>query len=100
MTAALNDVSIIIVTYQGDDLTKNCLDSLAATCGTGPQVVVVDNSPSAATRQLVSGYENAVYVPSEGNLRLIHAKNKVLCNWSVHRKPKGKVKNLTSGRYG
>ena len=30
MTAPLNDVSIIIVTYQGDGLTKNCLDSLAA----------------------------------------------------------------------
>ena len=49
MTAPLNNVSIIIVTYQGDGLTKNCLDSLAATCGAMPQVVVVDNSPSEAT---------------------------------------------------
>lgn len=70
---SINDVSIVIVTYQGDDLTKNCLDSLAATCGTEPQVVVVDNSPSEATRRLVSGYGNAVYVPSEGNNRRVNA---------------------------
>ena len=30
MADLLDDVSIIIVTYQGDGLTKNCLDSLAA----------------------------------------------------------------------
>ena len=82
MADSLNDVSIIIVTYQGDCLTKNCLDSLAATCGTGPQVVVVDNSPSEATRRLVSGYENAVYVPSPGNPGFAGGNNRALpfCN--------------------
>ena len=51
MKSALNDVSIVIVTYKGDDMTRDCLDSVAATCGTAPQVVVVDNSPTEATRK-------------------------------------------------
>ena len=83
MAGRLDDVSIIIVTYQGDGLTKNRLDSLAATCGTMPQVVVVDNSTSAATRQLVSGYENAVYVPSEGNLRQRAISKSVLAQFQI-----------------
>ena len=63
----LADVSIIIVTYKGDDILRNCLDSLAASCGTDPQVVVVDNSPSLTTSRLVSAYANAMYVQSPGN---------------------------------
>ena len=63
----LNRVSILIVTYKGDGLLKDCLDSLAATCGTEPQIVVVDNSPSEETRLLVSRFENAHYISSPGN---------------------------------
>ena len=63
----LNDVSIVIVTYKGDEVLEGCLESLAATCGTEPQVVVVDNSPSEATKRIVDGYSNAVYVESPGN---------------------------------
>jgi len=67
MKSTLKDVSIVIVTYKGDELTKNCLDSLEATCGSDPQIVVVDNSPSEATRLLVASYPNTVYVSSPGN---------------------------------
>lgn len=67
MRASLDKLSIVIVTYKGDDLLKNCLHSLATTCGTDPQVVVVDNSPAEETRQIVSQFENAVYVLSPGN---------------------------------
>jgi GT2 family glycosyltransferase len=63
----LNQVSIVIVTYKGDEILFNCLESLAATCGEEPQIVVVDNSPSEATKQLVTGYPNAQYVESPGN---------------------------------
>lgn len=63
----LGDVSIVIVTYKGDEVLEGCLRSLAATCGTDPQVVVVDNSPSEATKRIVDGYSNAVYVESPGN---------------------------------
>lgn len=67
MGATLKDVSIVIVTYKGDGMLKDCLDSLAATCGDEPQIVVVDNSPSEATRFLVARYPNTCYVSSPGN---------------------------------
>lgn len=51
MKSTLENISIVIVTYKGDDMTRYCLDPLATTCGTAPQVVVVDNSPSEATRK-------------------------------------------------
>ena len=64
---SLNCVSIVIVTYKGDEVLIGCLASLKATCGDEPQIVVVDNSPSETTRQIVSSYPNAVYVESPGN---------------------------------
>lgn len=67
MTHTLKDVSIILVTYKGDELIKLCLDSLKETCGQDPQIIVVDNSPSEATRRIVATHPNAVYVPSPGN---------------------------------
>ncbi len=63
----LNRVSIVIVTYKGDEVLIGCLASLKATCGDEPQIVVVDNSPSETTRQIVSSYPNAIYVSSPGN---------------------------------
>jgi GT2 family glycosyltransferase len=63
----LNQVSIIIVTYKGDEILFNCLESLATTCGEDPQIVVIDNSPSEETKRLVGEYSNAIYVESPGN---------------------------------
>ena len=67
MRSRICDVSIVIVTYKGDEVLAGCLASLAATCGTGPQIVVVDNSPSEATKRIVVAYPNTVYVESPGN---------------------------------
>ena len=64
---SLERVSIVIVTYKGDEVLTDCLESLAATCGTEPQIIVVDNSPSETTRALVARYSNAEYVESPGN---------------------------------
>ena len=63
----LNEVSIVIVTYKGDEVLSACLKSLNETCGAEPQVVVVDNSPSEETRRIVDGYSNAIHVESPGN---------------------------------
>ena len=56
----LNQVSILIVTYRGDDLLATCLKSLTAI---DPQreleVIVVDNSPAESTRRLVLEGEGA-----------------------------------------
>jgi GT2 family glycosyltransferase len=67
MNATLNDISVVIVTYKGDSLLKDCLDSLAETCGRAPEIIVVDNSPSEATKLIVQTHSNAVYVKSPGN---------------------------------
>ena len=74
----LSKISIVIVTYKGDDVLKDCLDSLRATCGTSPQIVVVDNSPSSSTRQLVSEHPNAIYVESPGNPGFAGGNNRAL----------------------
>lgn len=63
----LDRVSIVVVTYKGDDVLSKCLESVHETCGDEPQIVVVDNSPSTATHEIVCGYPNAVYVESPGN---------------------------------
>ena len=62
MDWTLKDVSIVIVTYKGDELLKNCLDSLQTSCGDEPQIIVVDNSPSEKTRFLTATYPNTLYV--------------------------------------
>lgn len=60
-------LSVIIVTWNGDDILKDCLDSVQRVYGTKLEIVVVDNADSAATRELVAGYEGVRYVASPGN---------------------------------
>lgn len=67
LSSLLNNISILIVTWNGDDLLKDCLDSLAASCGMVPEVVVVDNADRQSTRRLVACYLNAMYVAAPGN---------------------------------
>ena len=67
MDPRLNELSIIIVTWKGDDLLRGCLDSLARAVGTAPEIVVVDNAAEESTRSLVAEYPNATYVASPGN---------------------------------
>lgn len=78
MDWTLKDVSIVIVTYKGDELLKNCLDSLQASCGDEPQIIVVDNSPSEKTRFLTATYPNTLYVSSPGNPGFAGGNNRAL----------------------
>lgn len=68
MPSRLSELSILIVTWNGDDLLRQCLDSLATVCGTAPEIIVVDNAASADTAQLVAGFQNCKYVRAEKNL--------------------------------
>ena len=62
------EFSVVVVTWKGDDLLADCLDSLARVYGTGPEVVVVDNANEASTRALVARHPNATYVATHANL--------------------------------
>jgi GT2 family glycosyltransferase len=63
----LCNISVVIVTWNGDDILKNCLDSLVRVYGSSLEIVVVDNADSASTHALVSGYAGIKYIPSPGN---------------------------------
>lgn len=64
----LHEISIVIVTYKGDEVLAPCLASLKAFYRRGTfQLIVVDNSPSDATRKIVEDFPEAIYVPSPGN---------------------------------
>ena len=67
MTHDLSNLSIIIVTWRGDAVLADCLDSLSASCGAAPEIVVVDNDAAESTRELVARYANAKYLASPGN---------------------------------
>jgi GT2 family glycosyltransferase len=64
----LKKLSILIVTYKGDELLSNCLKSLNRTCGNLPEIVVVDNSENISTKKIVSTYSSAKYISSKENL--------------------------------
>ena len=68
----MNDMprlSVLIVTWNGDDLIKNCLDSIVAVYGEKlPQIVVVDNANAESTRKLVNEYDCVRYVAAPENL--------------------------------
>jgi len=65
---ALSRLSILIVTYHGDDWLRACLDSVQRACRGMPETVVVDNGASETTRELVAAFPHARYVRAETNL--------------------------------
>lgn len=67
MTDAVSELSIVIVTWKGDDILGNCLRSVRKVYGKLPEIVVVDNAASEETHKLVSGFDVVKYVPSPGN---------------------------------
>lgn len=67
MTDAVSELSIVIVTWKGDDILGNCLRSVRKVYGDLPEIVVVDNAASEETHKLVSGFDGVKYVPSPGN---------------------------------
>jgi len=64
----IDNLSIVIVTWNGDDLLSNCLDSLQAVYGDRPEVVVVDNANMPSTAELTARFRNVRYVSSPENL--------------------------------
>lgn len=75
MGERIERLSILIVTWKGDDLLRVCLSSLARVYGSRPEVVVVDNADQASTRALVSAYAHARYVPTVRNLGFARGNN-------------------------
>lgn len=67
MTDAVSELSIVIVTWKGDDILGNCLRSVREVYGNLPEIVVVDNAASEATHKLISGFDGVEYVSSPGN---------------------------------
>lgn len=67
MTDAVSELSIVIVTWNGDDILGNCLRSVREVYGNLPEIVVVDNAASEATHKLISGFDGVEYVSSPGN---------------------------------
>lgn len=63
----LDRISLVIVTWNGDNLLKDCLDSLVTIYGTLPETIVVDNANLASSAALVGSYANAKYVPLPEN---------------------------------
>jgi GT2 family glycosyltransferase len=74
----LNRLSILIVTYAGDTLLADCLTSIQSVCIEMPQVVVVDNSGSAETEQLVNRFVGVQYIGSKINLGFAGGNNRGL----------------------
>lgn len=61
-------LSVLIVTWNGDDLLKNCLGSVSKVYGESLEIIVVDNANLKSTKEIVTSYKNAKYIPSETNL--------------------------------
>ncbi len=69
MSPLIDSLSIIIVTYHGDMLLKNCLDSLFKVYGKRLEVIVVDNAAMPSTANIVRSYNIGVkYLVSKTNL--------------------------------
>ncbi len=57
-----NDISIVVVTWNGDELLKKLLDSIIKVYGQLPETVVVDNANNPETKILVNSYQNTTLV--------------------------------------
>ena len=60
--------TVLVVTWNGDDLLKTCLDSLVQALDEPPPCVVVDNGAAESTRALCAGYPFVDYVRAPDNL--------------------------------
>ena len=67
MMDVVNELSVVIVTWNGDGILADCVKSVRNVYGKSLEIVVVDNAASEATRTLVAGFAGVKYVPSPGN---------------------------------
>lgn len=68
MNNLLDSLSVLIVTWNGDGLLQDCLQSLHRACGGAIEIVVVDNANLQSTKAVVERFENAKYLASKNNL--------------------------------
>lgn len=62
-------LTLLIVTWKGDDILQNCLSSLMRVYGDAvPSCVVVDNANLESTRTLCARYPFVTYVAAPENL--------------------------------
>lgn len=62
-------LTLLVVTWQGDELLRNCLVSLVRTFGDdAPPCVVVDNANLASTRDLCAAFPFVTYLAAPANL--------------------------------
>lgn len=64
---SVRELSVVIVTWNGDDLLERCLSSLVEVYGDRLEIVVVDNADSKSTRCLVGSFPGVLYAESPGN---------------------------------
>lgn len=74
----IDQLSIVIVTWNGDGLLKNCLDSVRRVYGDVPEIVVVDNANQASCAALAKEYPNVTYVAAPENLGFAGGNNLAL----------------------
>ena len=74
----IEQLSIVIVTWNGDGLLKNCLDSVRRVYGDVPEIVVVDNANQASCATLAKEYPNVTYVAAPENLGFAGGNNLAL----------------------
>ena len=68
MVEAADELSVVIVTWNGDDLLRNCLKSIVGVYGTALEIVVVDNADRASTRELAAAFCGVKYVAANRNM--------------------------------
>jgi GT2 family glycosyltransferase len=81
----MTDVSVIIVSWNTNLLTRACLASVFASRGCRMQVIVVDNGSTDGSRELLAGYKGIELIQNEHNLGFS--------------KPNNQGIQLASGRY-
>ena len=70
MSKLINNLSVIIVTFHGDGLLKNCLDSIHKIFGDKIEIIVVDNANQSSTCKLCSAYNRVKYIALTENLKV------------------------------
>ena len=74
-------ISIIIVTWNGIDLTKRCLDSLfSSSLPRGTEIIVVDNASSDGTQDYIKNFPRIKLIENKKNLGFGKAVNKGILN--------------------
>jgi hypothetical protein len=72
----MNNIAIIILTWNGLSLTKRCLDSLfKAELPTGTDIIVVDNGSADGTVEYLKNIENVQLIENKKNLGYSKAVN-------------------------